>query len=72
MDDGVKLALLGLWMALFVIFAGRKFTQPIKVIYLNRYWSWFFFWLLEFIVTEQFFYKNLKMAFLMIFIYFQG
>ncbi|XP_021620395.1 uncharacterized protein LOC110620813 isoform X2 [Manihot esculenta] len=30
MDDGVKLALLGLWMALFVIFAGRKFTQPIK------------------------------------------
>ncbi|GMJ09899.1 hypothetical protein like AT1G28140 [Hibiscus trionum] len=30
MDDGVKLALLGSWMALFVIFAGRKFTQPIK------------------------------------------
>lgn len=30
MDDGAKLSLLGLWMALFVIFAGRKFTQPIK------------------------------------------
>ncbi|CAN1181415.1 hypothetical protein LINPERPRIM_LOCUS29355 [Linum perenne] len=30
MDDGVKLGLLGSWMALFVIFAGRKFTQPIK------------------------------------------
>ena len=33
MDDGVKLTLLGSWMALFVIFAGRKFTQPIKVNY---------------------------------------
>lgn len=31
MDDGVQLNLLALWMALFVIFAGRKFTQPIKV-----------------------------------------
>lgn len=31
MDDGVKLTLLGSWMALFVLFAGRKFTQPIKV-----------------------------------------
>ncbi|KAI4368540.1 hypothetical protein MLD38_017087 [Melastoma candidum] len=30
MDDGTKTALLGTWMALFVIFAGRKFTQPIK------------------------------------------
>ncbi|KAM4109337.1 hypothetical protein ACJW30_03G113600 [Castanea mollissima] len=30
MDDGVKLTLLGSWTALFVIFAGRKFTQPIK------------------------------------------
>lgn len=30
MDDGVKLTLLASWMALFVIFAGRKFTQPIK------------------------------------------
>ncbi|KAG4212968.1 hypothetical protein ERO13_A01G020600v2 [Gossypium hirsutum] len=30
MDDGTKLTLLGSWMALFVIFAGRKFTQPIK------------------------------------------
>ncbi|CAK9328645.1 unnamed protein product [Citrullus colocynthis] len=30
MDDGVKLALLGSWMALFVVFAGRKFSQPIK------------------------------------------
>ncbi|KAL4570066.1 hypothetical protein LXL04_025717 [Taraxacum kok-saghyz] len=30
MDDGVKASLLGLWMALFVIFAARKFTQPIK------------------------------------------
>lgn len=33
MDDGVKLSLLGSWMVLFVIFAGRKFTQPIKVHY---------------------------------------
>ncbi|KAL5069791.1 hypothetical protein RYX36_020678 [Vicia faba] len=30
MDDGAKLTLLALWMGLFVIFAGRKFTQPIK------------------------------------------
>ncbi|XP_062110844.1 uncharacterized protein LOC133822499 [Humulus lupulus] len=30
MDDGVKLPLLGAWMILFVIFAGRKFSQPIK------------------------------------------
>ncbi|XP_009802414.1 uncharacterized protein [Nicotiana sylvestris] len=30
MDDGVKITLLSTWMALFVIFAGRKFTQPIK------------------------------------------
>lgn len=30
MDEGVKLTLLGLWMALFIIFAGRKFTQPVK------------------------------------------
>ncbi|XP_015895917.1 uncharacterized protein LOC107429696 [Ziziphus jujuba] len=30
MDDGVKLALLGSWMALFIVFAGRKFSQPIK------------------------------------------
>ncbi|KAK9117718.1 hypothetical protein Sjap_016665 [Stephania japonica] len=30
MDDGVKLSLLGVWMALFVVFAGRKFTQPVK------------------------------------------
>ncbi|XP_038713113.1 uncharacterized protein LOC120007033, partial [Tripterygium wilfordii] len=30
MDDGAKLNLLASWMALFVIFAGRKFTQPIK------------------------------------------
>ncbi|EEF50122.1 uncharacterized protein LOC8285693 [Ricinus communis] len=30
MDNGVKLALLGTWMTLFVIFAGRKFTQPVK------------------------------------------
>lgn len=33
MDDGVKLSLLGSWMALFVLFAGRKFTQPIKVVF---------------------------------------
>ena len=33
MDDGAKLGLLGSWMALFVIFAGRKFTQPIKVMF---------------------------------------
>ncbi|XP_074363181.1 uncharacterized protein LOC141703636 [Apium graveolens] len=30
MDDGLKTTLLGLWMALFVVFAGRMFTQPIK------------------------------------------
>lgn len=30
MDNGVKTTLLGLWMALFIIFAGRKFTQPVK------------------------------------------
>lgn len=30
MDNGVKLSLLGLWMALFVVFAARKFQQPIK------------------------------------------
>lgn len=30
MDDGVKITLVGAWMALFVVFAGRKFTQPIK------------------------------------------
>lgn len=30
MDDGTKLTLLALWTGLFVIFAGRKFTQPIK------------------------------------------
>ncbi|CAH8388036.1 unnamed protein product [Eruca vesicaria subsp. sativa] len=30
MNDEVKLVLLGTWMALFVVFAGRKFTQPIK------------------------------------------
>lgn len=29
-DDGVKLSLLGMWMALFMIFAARKFTQPVK------------------------------------------
>lgn len=31
MNDEAKLVLLGTWMALFVVFAGRKFTQPIKV-----------------------------------------
>lgn len=30
MDDGVKITLLSTWMALFVLFAGRKFTQSIK------------------------------------------
>ncbi|VVA92831.1 unnamed protein product [Arabis nemorensis] len=30
MNDEGKLVLLGTWMALFVLFAGRKFTQPIK------------------------------------------
>ncbi|KAF7113170.1 hypothetical protein RHSIM_RhsimUnG0153300 [Rhododendron simsii] len=30
MDDAVKVTLLGVWTALFVIFAGRKFSQPIK------------------------------------------
>ncbi|KAK7358076.1 hypothetical protein VNO80_17376 [Phaseolus coccineus] len=30
MDDGVKITLLASWMTLFVIFAARKFTQPIK------------------------------------------
>lgn len=32
MDGEVKLGLLGVWMALFVVFAARKFTQPIKVL----------------------------------------
>lgn len=36
MDDGTKLALLGVWMALFVVFAGRKFSQPIKVVLFYR------------------------------------
>jgi hypothetical protein len=31
MDDGAKLGLLGVWMALFTVFAARKFQQPIKV-----------------------------------------
>lgn len=31
MNDEAKLVLLGTWMALFVVFSGRKFTQPIKV-----------------------------------------
>ncbi|XP_072966192.1 uncharacterized protein [Typha angustifolia] len=30
MDNGTKLSLLGLWMALFLVFAARKFQQPIK------------------------------------------
>lgn len=30
MDDKAKLGLLGVWMALFAVFASRKFTQPIK------------------------------------------
>ncbi|KAJ4748970.1 Integral membrane protein [Rhynchospora pubera] len=30
MDDGTKVSLLGVWMALFVVFAARKFQQPIK------------------------------------------
>lgn len=30
MNDEAKLVLLGTWMALFVVFSGRKFTQPIK------------------------------------------
>ncbi|GER31449.1 F3H9.20 protein [Striga asiatica] len=30
MDESTKLTLLGVWMALFVVFAGRKFSQPIK------------------------------------------
>ncbi|KAG6479021.1 hypothetical protein ZIOFF_062471 [Zingiber officinale] len=30
LDDGAKLGLLGVWMALFVVFAARKFQQPIK------------------------------------------
>ncbi|KZV38786.1 hypothetical protein F511_27139 [Dorcoceras hygrometricum] len=30
MDDGTKSTILGVWMVLFVVFAGRKFTQPIK------------------------------------------
>ncbi|KAJ3683595.1 hypothetical protein LUZ60_013822 [Juncus effusus] len=30
MDDGTKLSLLGVWMALFAVFAARKFQQPIK------------------------------------------
>lgn len=31
MNDETKLVLLGTWMTLFLVFAGRKFTQPIKV-----------------------------------------
>ena len=31
MDNGVKHGLLGVWVALFVVFAARKFQQPIKV-----------------------------------------
>ncbi|CAH9117591.1 unnamed protein product [Cuscuta europaea] len=30
MDDGIKVTLLGVWVTLFLVFAGRKFTQPIK------------------------------------------
>ena len=30
MDDGTKMSLLGVWMALFTVFAARKFQQPIK------------------------------------------
>uniref|UniRef100_A0A1J3IPQ5 Uncharacterized protein n=1 Tax=Noccaea caerulescens TaxID=107243 RepID=A0A1J3IPQ5_NOCCA len=30
MNDEAKLVLLGTWMTLFLVFAGRKFTQPIK------------------------------------------
>ncbi|WOL16170.1 hypothetical protein Cni_G24952 [Canna indica] len=30
LDDGAKLSQLGVWMALFVVFAARKFQQPIK------------------------------------------
>ncbi|KFK44684.1 hypothetical protein AALP_AA1G290200 [Arabis alpina] len=30
MNNEAKLVLLGTWMALFILFAGRKFTQPIK------------------------------------------
>ncbi|CAN6888370.1 unnamed protein product [Brassica oleracea var. botrytis] len=30
MNDEAKLVFLGTWMALFVEFYGRKFTQPIK------------------------------------------
>ncbi|EFJ31711.1 hypothetical protein SELMODRAFT_169072 [Selaginella moellendorffii] len=30
MDDNVKQGLLAAWMGLFAVFAGRKFTQPIK------------------------------------------
>ncbi|KAL9226439.1 hypothetical protein vseg_002253 [Gypsophila vaccaria] len=30
MDDGVKTGLLGVWVAFFAIFSGRKFTQPLK------------------------------------------
>jgi hypothetical protein len=31
MDDGAKFGLLGVWMALFTVFAARKFQHPIKV-----------------------------------------
>ena len=40
MNDEVKVPLLGLWMALFVIFAGRKFSQPIKVDLFNSLNLW--------------------------------
>lgn len=39
MDDGTKLSLLGVWMALFVVFAARKFQQPIKVLFPITYFQ---------------------------------
>ncbi|KAG5385304.1 hypothetical protein IGI04_036774 [Brassica rapa subsp. trilocularis] len=30
MNDEAKLVFLGTWIALFVVFSGRQFTQPIK------------------------------------------
>ena len=50
MDVGVEKGLLAVWMALFALFAARKFTQPIKVrgvLVAGRRWKpvftrWFF------------------------------
>ncbi|CAM8992657.1 unnamed protein product [Rhodiola kirilowii] len=39
-DDGVKLPWLATWMALFSVFAGESFTQPIKRLHLSNREQW--------------------------------